>query len=154
SDKSGRFAAGLGRARAPALAQGSRRNKKLATFGQMRTLHMSVDVFRQQCALQPLRETEIDPNPFGQFRRWFDQALAAQLPEPHAMTLATVTPEGKPAARVVLLRGFDASGFVFYTNYDSRKGQELAAHPWAALVLFWVELHRQIRIEGRVEQVI
>ena len=114
---------------------------------------MSVDAFRQQCALQPFRETEVDPDPFVQFRRWLDQALAAQLPEPLAMTLATVTAEGKPAARVVLLRGFDPRGFVFYTNYDSRKGQELAANPWAALVLFWVELHRQIRIEGRVEQV-
>ncbi len=114
---------------------------------------MSVDAFRQQCALQSLNETEVAPDPFVQFRRWFDQALAAQLPEPHAMTLATVTADGKPAARVVLLRSFDDSGFVFYTNYDSRKGQELAANPWAALVFFWVELHRQIRIEGRVQPV-
>jgi pyridoxamine 5'-phosphate oxidase len=69
------------------------------------------------------------------------------------MTLATATPEGKPAARMVLLRGCDEAGFVFYTNYDSRKGQELAANPWAALVLYWAELHRQVRVEGRIEKV-
>jgi pyridoxamine 5'-phosphate oxidase len=100
-----------------------------------------------------LTETDADPNPFKQFQKWFDQALAAQLPEPNAMTLATATPEGKPSARIVLLKGFDSHGFVFYTNYDSHKGQELTANPWAALVFWWAQLERQVRIEGRVEKV-
>jgi pyridoxamine 5'-phosphate oxidase len=102
---------------------------------------------------QALRETEVAPNPFQEFRMWLDQALAAQLPQPLGMTLATADTEGNPSARMVLLRGFDETGFVFYTNYDSRKGRELAANPKAALVFYWPELDRQIRIEGRVEPV-
>ena len=96
-----------------------------------------------------LREAEMDPDPIRQFQRWFDAAVAADLPEPHAMTLATATPEGRPAARMVLLRGVDARGFVFYTNYDGRKGGELAANPWAALVFYLAALERQVRVEGR-----
>src|SRR5207249_1051484 len=80
-----------------------------------------------------------------------NQALESNLPEPNAMTLATATPDGKPSARVVLLRGFDARGFAFFTNRQSRKGQELAANPYASLVFYWAELERQVRIEGRVE---
>jgi pyridoxamine 5'-phosphate oxidase len=93
-----------------------------------------------------------DPSPFKQFELWFNQALAADLLEPNAMTLATVTSEGRPDARIVLLKGFDARGFVFYTNYRSQKGQELAANPHAALVFLWGDLERQVRVVGRVEK--
>jgi pyridoxamine 5'-phosphate oxidase len=93
-----------------------------------------------------------DPSPFKQFELWFNQALAADLLEPNAMTLATVTSEGKPDARIVLLKGFDLRGFVFYTNYRSQKGQELAANPHAALVFLWGDLERQVRVVGRVEK--
>jgi len=100
-----------------------------------------------------LTETDADANPFIQFQTWFDQALSAELPDPNAMTLATATPEGKPSARIVLLKGFDEEGFVFYSNYNSQKGQQLAANPWAALVFWWAELERQVRIDGYVEKV-
>jgi len=113
---------------------------------------MSLVDLRQEYMFNGLSEAAVDPDPFRQFRLWFDQAVAAGLPEPNAMTLATATPEGRPSARMVLLKGFDASGFAFYTNYESRKGHELAANPWAALVFFWVDLARQIRIEGHVAQ--
>ncbi len=93
-----------------------------------------------------------DPSPFKQFELWFNQALAADLLEPNAMTLATVTSEGRPDARIVLLKGFDARGFVFYTNYRSQKGQELAANPHAALVFLWGDLERQVRVVGKVEK--
>jgi pyridoxamine 5'-phosphate oxidase len=101
---------------------------------------------------------ELDENasaadPLDQFQTWFDQALKAELPEPNAMTLATVGADGRPSTRVVLIKGFDARGIVWYTNYDSRKGQELARHPWAALQFHWVELERVVRIEGAVEKV-
>ncbi|HEY9812686.1 MAG TPA: pyridoxamine 5'-phosphate oxidase [Candidatus Sericytochromatia bacterium] len=100
-----------------------------------------------------LVETDVDPNPFKQFKKWFDQALAAQLPEPNAMTLATVSQDGKPRARIVLLKNFNEQGFVFYTNYNSQKSQEIAQNPWAALIFWWAELERQVRIEGNVEKV-
>jgi len=99
-----------------------------------------------------LRETDVDRDPLVQFRLWYDQALGAGIRQPEAMTLATATRDGQPAARMVLLRGYDERGFVFYTNYDSRKGRELTDNPRAALVLYWSELDRQIRIEGRVER--
>ncbi len=102
---------------------------------------------------QGLAETDLDRDPIKQFRSWLAQALAAQLPEPLAMTLATATAAGKPSARMVLLRGFDERGFVFFTNYESRKAQELQSNPQAALVIYWPELDRQIRIEGRVARV-
>jgi pyridoxamine 5'-phosphate oxidase len=98
-----------------------------------------------------LSERDAAPDPFDQFARWFGEAVAAALPEPNAMTLATVDASGRPSARVVLLKAFDARGLVFHTNYDSRKGAELAANPRAALLFFWVELERQIRIEGTAE---
>ena len=100
-----------------------------------------------------LVETDVDPNPFKQFKKWFDQALAAQLPEPNAMTLATVSQDGKPRARIVLLKNFNEQGFVFYTNYNSQKSQEIAQNPSAALIFWWAELERQVRIEGNVEKV-
>ncbi|MDB9540723.1 pyridoxamine 5'-phosphate oxidase [Anabaenopsis tanganyikae CS-531] len=108
---------------------------------------------RKDYTLQDLSETEINPNPVIQFQTWFEQALAAQLPEPNAMTLATATPDGKPSARMVLLKDFDDQGFVLFTNYNSHKGQELAANPQAALVFWWAELERQVRIVGTVEKI-
>jgi pyridoxamine 5'-phosphate oxidase len=100
-----------------------------------------------------LDEEHAAADPIQQFARWWDEALASQLPEPNAMTLATADAAGRPSARVVLLKDFDAAGFVFYTNYASRKGRELAANPQATLLFFWPELERQVRIEGAVEQV-
>jgi len=100
-----------------------------------------------------LHETEMNPDPFQQFRSWLDQAVAAKLPQPLGMTLATATADGKPSARMVLLRGFDARGFVFFTNYESRKSREINGNPRTALVFYWAELDRQVRIEGRVEKV-
>lgn len=98
-----------------------------------------------------LDEHDVDRDPFRQFARWFDEAVAAQVPEPTAMTLATVDASGRPAARIVLLKDADARGFTFYTNQESRKGRELAVRPVAALLFFWPQLERQIRIEGAVE---
>jgi len=103
--------------------------------------------------VRELDEAHVAPNPFMEFKSWFEGAVAAGLREPEAMTLATATRDGKPSARMVLLKSFDERGFVFYTNYESRKGRELEDNPWAALILFWVNLGRQIRIEGRVERV-
>ena len=100
-----------------------------------------------------LAEGDAHADPLLQFERWFKDALAAQLPLANAMTLATVTPEGAPDARIVLLKGVDDGAFVFYTNYESRKGRQLAAKPLACLVFLWTQLERQVRIEGRVEKV-
>jgi pyridoxamine 5'-phosphate oxidase len=100
-----------------------------------------------------LLESDIVANPFAQFKIWFDQAVAADVLEPNAMTLATVTAEGKPSARIVLLKDFDDRGFVFYTNYRSQKGAELQHCPYAAIVFLWGDLERQVRIEGKVELV-
>ena len=98
-----------------------------------------------------LTENAALANPFEQFRTWLDQAIDARLYEPLAMTLATTALDGHPAARLVLLRGFDERGFAFYSNRASRKGREIKAQPHAALVYYWAELHRQVRIEGKVE---
>lgn len=113
----------------------------------------SITCLRSDYALQGLSEADLDPNPFTQFARWLNDALAAGLSEPNAMTLATATPEGIPSARIVLLRGMDEHGFVFFTNYKSRKGAELDRNPNAALVFFWAALQRQVRVEGAVQQV-
>ncbi|MPW16217.1 pyridoxamine 5'-phosphate oxidase [Paraburkholderia sp. CNPSo 3157] len=93
---------------------------------------------------------DVDPNPFRQFDKWFKQAVDAQLPEPNTMTLATVDARGRPSARIVLIKGVDERGFVFFTNYESRKGHELAENPHASLLFYWIELERQVRIEGTV----
>jgi len=113
----------------------------------------AISDLRKDYTLAGLDETNSHPDPIQQFRLWFDQAVAANLPEPNAMTLATATPNGIPNARIVLLKGVDDLGFVFYTNYHSTKGQELTANPRAALVFLWTELERQVRICGDVEQV-
>jgi len=99
-----------------------------------------------------LDEGAIDRDPIRQFAAWYDAAVAAGVEEPEAMTLSTATPDGRPSARIVLLRGFDERGFCFFTNYQSHKGRELAANPHAALTFHWAALERQVRIEGRVER--
>lgn len=100
-----------------------------------------------------LDEAASDPDPLQQFRRWLHEAIRAALPEPNAMTLATVGADGRPSTRVVLIKGYDERGIVWYTNYQSRKGRELQSQPFAALQFHWVELERVVRIEGRVERV-
>jgi pyridoxamine 5'-phosphate oxidase len=116
-------------------------------------MEKTVAELRKDYTLEGLHEDDISPNPFQQFGVWFNQALSTQLPEPNAMTVATATPDGQPSARVVLLKNFDERGFVFYTNYQSHKGLELTQNPQAALVFWWAELERQVRICGRVERV-
>lgn len=108
---------------------------------------------RRDYASRALSEAQADADPIRQFTTWFDEAVNAQLLDVNAMTLATVSASGDPAARIVLLKGFDASGFVFFTNYESAKGQDLAAHPRACLLMFWRELERQVRITGSIAKV-
>ena len=100
-----------------------------------------------------LSEADVAADPLLQFQKWFDEALRAELPTANAMTLATAGEDGAPSARIVLLKGIDPDGFVFYTNYLSRKGRELAANPRAALLFHWTDLEREVRIDGRVEKV-
>jgi pyridoxamine 5'-phosphate oxidase len=102
--------------------------------------------------LGELNERLLSPDPLDQFELWMRAAIEGELPEPNAMSLATATPQGEPDVRVVLLRGYDASGFCFYTNYESAKGRQLAANPRAALNFYWAELERQVRISGSVER--
>ena len=108
----------------------------------------SIAALRKSYERDELDETQSAEDPLRQFDTWFKQALAAELPEPNAMTLATVGAQGRPSTRIVLIKGFDARGIVWYTNYDSRKGRELASNPFAALQFHWVELERVVRIEG------
>ena len=114
---------------------------------------MSFSDLRKDYVSSGLSEASLDPNPFQQFSKWFQQALDAALPEPNAMTLATATREGKASARIVLLKSFDERGLVFYTNYESQKGRELAENPYAALVFHWIELERQVCAAGQVIRV-
>lgn len=114
---------------------------------------MSIAHLRRDYARARLDERDVDPDPLVQFHKWFDDARRAELPEPNAMTLATATPAGVPSARMVLLKAADERGFTFFTDYRSRKGQELEANPHAALVFFWGELERQVRITGTVSRV-
>lgn len=101
-------------------------------------------------AVEGLDEKSINPDPIKQFQLWFEDAIAAKLPLPEAMTLATATPDGRPSARMVLLKQVDHEGFVFYTNYRSAKAEQLDANPYAALVFYWATLDRQVRVEGSV----
>ena len=114
---------------------------------------MNIAELRQEYMRAGLSESDADRDPVRQFERWFEEALRAKLPLPNAMTLATVSRDGAPAARVVLLKGIERGGFVFYTNYRSRKARELAALPKACLVFMWSDLERQVRIAGTVEKV-
>ena len=113
---------------------------------------MSIADLRREYARARLDERDASHDPIVEFARWFAEAQEAQVGEPNAMTLATTTADGAPSARIVLLKGFDQRGFVFFTDYRSRKGAELEANPRAALVFFWVELERQVRITGTVER--
>jgi len=114
---------------------------------------MELADLRKDYKLASLSEDDVDSSPFVQFEAWFKDATAAAVPEPNAMTLATANHAGKPSARIVLIKDFDQRGATFFTNYQSRKGEDLLANPSAALLFFWPELERQIRIEGRVERV-
>jgi pyridoxamine 5'-phosphate oxidase len=108
---------------------------------------------RRDYVSQPLTEASIAADPVVQFQHWFEEGLRAEQPDPEAMTLATVADDGRVSARIVLLKGCDERGFVFFTNYESRKGRELVAHPQAALTFYWHVLNRQVRIEGCCEKV-
>jgi pyridoxamine 5'-phosphate oxidase len=114
---------------------------------------MNIADIRKDYKVASLSESDVAPSPFTQFDNWLKEAIAAQLPEPNAMTLATVSAGGRPSTRVVLIKGTDERGPVWFTNYQSRKGRELADNPFAALQFHWVELERVVRIEGRVEKV-
>ena len=108
---------------------------------------------RQDYSAAALNEKDVAENPFLQFEKWFQEAMNSDVLEPNAMTLATASTSGQPSARIVLLKAFDERGFVFYTNYHSTKAQEITENPQAALVFLWLELQRQVRIEGRIEKV-
>jgi len=108
---------------------------------------------RRNYKLKSLDQKEVNENPFEQFSVWFEEAMKSQLPEPNAMILATADKQGKPSARALLLKGFDENGFIFYTNYESRKGKELEENNRASILFFWAELERQIRLEGKVRKI-
>lgn len=114
---------------------------------------MKIADLRQEYMRAGLGEADADRDPIRQFERWFEDALRARLPLPNAMTLATISAQGAPSARVVLLKGIENGGFTFYTNYRSRKARELEAHGTACLLFMWSELERQVRIDGRIERV-
>ncbi len=118
----------------------------------MSDLQNSLAALRKSYERAELGESHSAADPLDQFERWLGEAVSAQVPEPNAMTLATVGSDLRPSTRIVLIKGYDARGIVWYTNYDSRKGQELAGNPFAALQFHWVELERVVRIEGRVEK--
>jgi pyridoxamine 5'-phosphate oxidase len=115
--------------------------------------NMSLADLRKDYTLAGLAEKDLARDPFRQFEKWFQEAEAAKLAEPNAMTLATASPDGRPSARTVLLKGLDGRGFVFYSNYESRKGRELALNARVALVFPWIALERQVLIEGTVTKV-
>jgi|TARA_A100001391_G_scaffold205410_1_gene205893 pyridoxamine 5'-phosphate oxidase len=114
---------------------------------------MPIADIRRDYQKNALREDTVKTDPLNQFQLWFNEALTAEVMEPTAMTLGTVQNDGQPSSRIVLLKGFDAQGLVFFTNYQSRKGQALAEQPFASALFFWPELERQVRFEGRVEKV-
>ena len=113
---------------------------------------MDLHNIREDYSKQALSEKECDAHPIPQFEKWLNEAIRSQVNEPTAVNVATVDANGRPSSRMVLLKEVNPQGFVFFTNYHSRKGRALAAHPYAALTFFWPELERQVRIEGRVEK--
>ena len=113
----------------------------------------ALNKLRTEYSGSPLTESSVHPNPFRQFDKWFNEAVAAESAMPNAMTLATASSNGVPSARIVLLKQADASGFVFFTNYLSRKGSELLLNPYACLLFYWAELDRQVRVEGTITKV-
>ena len=114
--------------------------------------NMSIAHLRTEYCQANLAENEVDPDPIRQFSTWFGEALNAQVPEANAMSVSTVGPNGRPSSRILLIKDVGPAGFTWFTNYASRKGQELEANQFAALLFFWIELERQVRIEGRVER--
>ncbi len=118
-------------------------------------MQISTDLaaIRKDYRLQSLSEKDVDANPIKQFEKWFQQALASGIEEPNAMTLATSTTDGKPSARIVLLKGIKDNGFVFFTNYESKKGKQIHDNPFAGIVFFWKELERQVTIQGEIKKV-
>lgn len=116
-------------------------------------MKMSIAGLRKDYSHASLSESDVDHDPIKQFGKWFDEAMKAHVPEANAMSVATVGADGKPSSRILLIKEFDERGFVWFTNYASRKGQELEINPYAALLFHWIELERQVRIEGRVEKV-
>jgi len=116
-------------------------------------MNQKIADLRKEYTLHGLHEENVAPNPLIQFRHWFEAAIESGLPEPNAMHVSTVDQDNRPHSRIVLLKELDQSGFVFYTNYHSQKGRDLTVHPFASLTFFWVDLERQVRIEGRVEKV-
>lgn len=119
----------------------------------MTSSRASLAALRLDYSRAELTEQEAAPDPISQFALWFEQARKADIPEPNAMSLATVGVDGRPSSRIVLIKQFDADGFVWFTNYASRKGRDLEHNPYAALLFHWIELERQVRIEGRVERI-
>jgi len=113
---------------------------------------IDIENLRQDYSAASLTESDVDTNPMRQFDKWFNEAINAKIHEPNAMTLATSTHDGRPSARIVLLKGFSEDGFKFYTNYLSRKGKEISKNPLGSLVFFWGPLERQIRIEGTIDK--
>jgi pyridoxamine 5'-phosphate oxidase len=117
------------------------------------TLNIRIAELRKEYRQQALSEKDADADPIKQFEKWWDEAIKSQGEEINAMTLATCNSKGYPSARIVLLKGFSEEGFIFFTNYDSKKGTELQQNPHACLVFFWKELERQVRIEGNVKKI-
>lgn len=114
---------------------------------------LSLEELREEYKRGALDEINCDPNPLQQFRRWMEEAQAAELKEPNAMTLSTATSDGRPSGRIVLLKELLGDGFIFYTNYTSRKGHEIEANPHVALTFYWAELERQVRVEGHITKI-
>lgn len=114
---------------------------------------MSIADLRKEYSRASLSEEDVHPDPIEQFSKWFGEAIAAQVPEANAMSVSTVGANGRPSSRILLIKDFDQRGFTFFTNYESRKGNELLDNQYGALLFYWIELERQVRIEGRVERI-
>ena len=125
----------------------------LSNCGVYSLMKSDIAHLRQDYMKERLDESDVLADPLDQFHRWFEEARRAEIAEPNAMTVATADADGRPCARILLLKEYTDEGFVFFTNYESRKGRELAENPQATLLFFWLELQRQVRIEGRVEKV-
>jgi len=146
----------------PACLSGAFSAPSLQAFKKRATLsaslikdkcNMSIADLRKDYSRASLSELDVAADPIVQFSSWFDEAVSAEIAEPNAMSVATVGVDGKPSSRIVLLKQVDASGFTWFTNYHSRKGLEIAQHPYVALLFHWVELERQVRVEGKIERV-
>jgi len=122
-------------------------------YSNFREMHHNLADIRRDYRLQSLNEEDVAPEPFLQFDKWWYEVSTSHIDEANAMTLATASKDGIPHARIVLLKGYDRNGFVFFTNYNSHKGKEINENPYASLVLFWKELERQVRIEGTIEKI-